>query len=96
MLGMILVVFAIDRIKQQVYRIGFLFIVGLVIAGTLIQKVVFMIVIAFAGFTVSPIDSLTYIILPTIAYNLLFIWPIYWLIRRIQRRKTPEQHVITP
>ena len=43
-LGMILLVFAIDRIKQQVYRIGFVLIVGLVIAGTVLQKVIFMII----------------------------------------------------
>lgn len=94
-LGLIILVFGIDRLRQQVYRIGFMLIVGLVIAGTLLQKAVFMIVVAFAGFTIYPLDNLTYIILPTIAYNLLFIWPIYWLIRRIQRRATPEQRIMS-
>jgi rod shape-determining protein MreD len=95
-LGMILVVFAVDRLKQQVYRIGFMLIVGLVIAGTVLQKVVFMIVAALAGFSINPVDNFTYIILPTIAYNLLFIWPIYAIIRRIQRRIAREQHIIAP
>ncbi len=94
-LGLILLVFAIDQIKQQVYHVGFLLIVGLVIFGTILQKVVFLIVIAIVGFTVAPVDTFTYVILPTIAYNLIFIWPIYWLIRRIQRRRTQEQHIIT-
>ena len=95
-LGMILVVFAIERLKQQVYRIGFMLIVGLVIAGTVLQKVVFMIVAAFAGFTIYPVDNFTYIIIPTVAYNLLFIWPIYAIIRRIQRRIAREQHILSP
>ena len=91
-LGMIAVVFGIDRLKQQVYRVGFLLIVGLVIVGTVVQKVTFMIVAAFAGFTISPVDNFAYIILPTVAYNLLFIWPIYWVVRRVQRRSAAEQH----
>jgi len=95
-LGLIVLVFAIDQLRQQVYRIGFLLIVGLVIAGTVLQQVITMIVIALAGYTIYPLDSLTYVILPTIAYNLLFMAPIYGLIRRIQRRRTQEQHVISP
>jgi rod shape-determining protein MreD len=86
-LGMILLLFGIEAVKQQVYRIGFLLIVGLVIAGTIVQKVTFMIVASFSGFTIYPIENFTYVILPTIAYNLVFIGPVYWVIRRIQRRR---------
>ncbi len=94
--GLILLVFAVDRLKQQVYHIGVVLIIGLVIAGTILQKTVYMIVLAFTGFTIYPLDNLTYVILPTIAYNLVFMPPIYWLIRRIQRRhRTQEQHVIS-
>ena len=50
---------------------------------------------AISGFTIYPVENFTYIILPTTAYNLLFIWPIYWLVRRIRRRSTREQHVIS-
>ncbi len=93
-IGLILIVFSIDRLRQQIYRIGFLLIVALVIVGTFVQKTIFMIVAAFGGFTIYPLQNLTYVILPTIAYNLLFIWPIYWLIRRIQRRSVKEQHML--
>jgi rod shape-determining protein MreD len=94
-LGMIILVFGIEQLKQQVYRIGFMLIVGLVIAGTVLQKVMFMIVAGFAGFTIYPVENFTYVILPTVAYNLLFIWPIYVLIRRIQRRAPREQNIIS-
>ncbi len=86
-LGMILLVFGIERIKQQVYRIGFVLMIGLVIAGTILQKLVFMLVAGFSGFTIYPLENFTYVILPTIAYNLVFIGPIYWVIRRIQGRR---------
>ncbi len=84
--GLILLAFGIDQLKQQVYRIGFMLIIALVIAGTVLQKVVLMLIAGFSGFTVAPIQNLTYVILPTIAYNLLFVGPVYWIVRRVQRR----------
>ncbi len=84
--GLVLIVFGIDQLKQQVYRIGFMLVLGLVIAGTVLQKVVVMLIAGFSGFTVAPIQNFTYVILPTIAYNLVFIGPVYWLVRRIQPR----------
>ncbi|MEP7292255.1 MAG: rod shape-determining protein MreD [Chloroflexota bacterium] len=94
-LGMILLVFGIEQIKQQVYRIGFLLIIGLVIAGTVLQKLVFMLVLSFSGFTIYPLENFTYVILPSIAYNLLFIGPVYWVMRRIQRRAGSKQRAVT-
>ncbi len=94
-LGMVLLAFVIEQIRLQVYRIGFMLVIALVIAGTFLQKVAFMIVLAFNGFAVYPLENLTYVILPTIAYNLLFIGPVYWVIRRIQRRATSKQRALT-
>ena len=54
-IGLVLLAFGIDQLKQQVYRIGFMLIIALVIAGTILQKVVLMIVAGFSGFTVAPI-----------------------------------------
>ncbi len=93
-LGMILLVFGIEQVKQQVYSVGVMLLVALVIGGTLLQKVVFMIVLSLSGFTVSPLENFTYVILPSIAYNLLFIGPVYWVMRRIQRRATAKQRGI--
>jgi rod shape-determining protein MreD len=92
-LSLVLVVFGIERLKQQVYHIGFMMIVGIVIAGTFVEKLVYMIVLSFSGFTIYPLENLTYVILPTIAYNLLFIGPVYWVVRRIQRRARREQRI---
>lgn len=91
-LGLLALVFGIDQLKQQVYRVGFLMIIGIVIAGTILDKLIYMIVVATAGFTIYPLENLTYVILPTIAYNLVFIGPVYWVVRRIQRRTGREQH----
>lgn len=85
-LGLLLVVFVVGGLGQQVYRIGFFLMIGLVLAGTLVQQAIFVGVVLFAGHAVSPLFDLAYVIAPTMLYNLLFIWPVYWFVRRIQRR----------
>lgn len=94
-LGMVLLAFAIEQIRHQVYHIGFILAVALVILGTILQKVVFMLVIGVSGFAIYPLENLTYVILPTIAYNLVFMVPIYWVVRRIQRRSAARQRVLS-
>ncbi len=85
-LGMILVVFAIDAVRRQVYRIGIPLLAALVIAGTLVQQIVVMLVLSLTGFQARWLENLSYVVIPTTAYNLLMVWPIYWGVRRVQRR----------
>lgn len=85
-LGLLLVVFAVSGLGRQVFRIGFFLLIGLVLAGTLVQQLVFVFVLLFAGHSVNILFDLAYVIAPTMFYNLLFIWPVYWFVRRTQRR----------
>lgn len=94
-LGLILMVFGVDMIKQQVYSVGFMLLGALVIGGTILIKVSQMLVLSMSGFNVPFIESFLYVIIPSIAYNLVFIAPAYWVIRRIQRRATAQQRGIT-
>lgn len=93
-LGMLLLVFAIQQIKGQVYGISLFVLAGLVLAGTLVQQISLMSVLALSGFTVNPIGNFTYIVVPTMAYNLVVIWPVYWFVRRLQKRYTRDGHVL--
>lgn len=90
-LGMIMVVFGMSQINRQVYGIGIAVILALVLAGTVLQQLLIMIGLALSGFTVYPIENFTYVVLPTVAYNLVAIWPIYWLVRRLQKRYTQKE-----
>lgn len=84
--GMLLLVFAISGLGQQVYRIGIVVLVGLVIVGTIVQQVIILLIVLLTGQPVDLLLSVGYIIAPTILYNLAFILPIYWFIRMIQGR----------
>ncbi|GAB4331418.1 MAG: hypothetical protein Kow00117_16510 [Phototrophicales bacterium] len=85
-LGMLITVFAISGIGQQVYRIGIILLISLVIIGTIVQQIVVLIIVLLTGHPVDLWLSLGYIIAPTILYNLVFILPVYWFIRMIQSR----------
>lgn len=85
-LGLLLLVFAISGLGQQVYRIGFALMTGLVLAGTLMQQIVVMLVLSASGFRIEWLTSITYVTAPTMFYNLVLIWPTYWFVRRLQRR----------
>jgi rod shape-determining protein MreD len=93
-LGMLLVVFAIGGLGGQVYRIGFVTLLGVVIIGTAIQHITMMGVLAINGYRLDLITDLAYVTAPTIFYNLIFIGPIYWVIRRLQQQmRRPDSSV---
>jgi hypothetical protein len=86
--GMLILIFGIDRLRRQLFGIGFITLIGLVIAGTILQAVLYMGIIAVVGYQIRPVEMFTYTVLPTAAYNLVFIWPVYWFVRRTLRPTT--------
>lgn len=91
-ISMILLVFLLDAIRQQVYRVSLPLLIVLVMLGSLVHQIILMLVLALFGFE-PRLDNLVYVVIPTIAYNLIFIWPIYWFIRRLQRRLARNRRV---
>ncbi len=98
--GMIVIIFGVYSIRSQIYSIGIFTLVWVVLLGTLIQQLLTFIVIMAAGFAPAFADRLgygivleeiSYIILPTIVYNLVVILPTYWFVRLIQRRIVPAR-----
>lgn len=85
-LGLVFIVFLVGGIGRQVYRMGVFILVGLVILGTVIQQAAIMAILTLMGFRVDWLYSATYVVAPTIVYNLLLIGPLYWFVRRTQRR----------
>lgn len=90
--GMLLVIFGVNVLSRQVYGLGFVLISGIVLTATVIQQLVTMIILVLTipsiqpGYSIDFIDGFRYVIIPTMFYNFIFFWPIYWFIRGIQRR----------
>lgn len=85
-LGLVLVVFGISGLNRQLYTVGIVLLTGLVLVGTFVHQAIMMIVIALSGFVIRLPDDVVYILLPSIAYNFVLVFPIYFFVRRIQRR----------
>jgi len=85
-IGLILVVFAVYYLSRQVQRIGIVWLVGLVLAGSLFQQMTVWLLFAVLGFTVNLLEDFNFVIIPTIIYNLALIWPVYAFLRLVQRR----------
>lgn len=92
--GMILIVFGISLINRQVYGLGLAVIAAITLVGTIVQQTSVLVLLSVTGFNINLIESFTYVVLPTAAYNLVFIWPIYWLVRRLQKRYTREGRIL--
>ncbi len=83
-LAFTIILYAVELVRGQVFKIGFFSILLLVIGGTLFIKVMHILIMLFSGFRIAPLEMLTYTIIPTIAYNLVLIWPILWLTKQLQ------------
>jgi rod shape-determining protein MreD len=92
-IGMLLIIFALDRVRQQIFGVGIVTLVGLVVFGTIVQQTIYMIVNAIVGYEVNLIEMFGYVVLPTVAYNLVFIWPVYWIMRRLLRTQTETRRM---
>ena len=91
--GMLILVFGIQRLRQQVFGIGLIALIALVVGGTFLQEIVYMGVIAVAGYQIRPLEMFSYTLLPTTAYNLVFIWPIYWFVQRVLRQQAEPREI---
>lgn len=84
--GLIMVVFAVNQLARQVQRVGIVLLLGLALAGTLFHQLTMILLLGLLGFRVDLIGDLSDVVLPTMLYNLILILPVYWIMRRIQRR----------
>jgi rod shape-determining protein MreD len=87
--GLVLLVFAIEWLRDQFAGLGLPALLLLVVGGTFLVHTTWLLIFALSGFPVRPVEFFTYTVLPTLGYNLLLALPAYWVIRRLQRRAAP-------
>jgi rod shape-determining protein MreD len=85
-IALLLLVFAIKWLDSGLYRLNIVFLTGFVIFGTLVHHLVLVLVLAVIGYATNLADMVQLYTLPTIAYNLLAIVPVYFVLRWIQKR----------
>lgn len=85
-LAMILIVFVVNTISQQVYRVNVLMILALTIFATFFNQFVIYLILVMRGNSYNLVNLIRLMLIPTIIFNLIFILPIYLVVRIIQRR----------
>jgi rod shape-determining protein MreD len=98
--GMVILVFGVHFVRQQIYRVSFISLVWITLLGSFFQQIVILVIMFLTGFQPAYLSSqgiqplatdLTYVIFPTMVYNLALMFPVYWFVRRIQKRVQREK-----
>ena len=84
--GLVLLVFSVHFVSQQMSRSGPVILALLAVAGTAAQQLLMWLLFAIQGFTVDFLDDLGYVIFPVVIYNLALVWPVFAILRFLQRR----------
>lgn len=94
-IGLVLTVFAVYAVRGQVYSISLLLLAGLVLATAVLQQVTLLALLLLTGLRLDVVRDLNYVVMPTLVYNFIVFWPVYWMMRRIQRRYATERRFFT-
>lgn len=90
-IGLVLLVFTVHFVSQQMSRTGPAILALLAVAGTAAQQLLMWLLFAIQGFNVDFLDDLGYVIFPVVIYNLALVWPVFAILRFLQRRVEARQ-----
>ncbi|MBL8162572.1 MAG: rod shape-determining protein MreD [Anaerolineae bacterium] len=98
--GMVILIFGIHAVRRQLYSVGLFTLIWVVVGGTIFQQLVSMSILLMSGFQPElgfgvVVEELSYILLPTIFYNLVLILPVYMFVRFTQRRLNQNARLYT-
>lgn len=85
-IAILVMVFAVKAAERAFYDVSILALIAFVIAGTLLHHVILFIAFSAQGITLAPLEFLRSYTAPTLLFNLLGTFPIFWLLRRVQKR----------
>lgn len=83
-------VLVLKSIAQNLYQFSIFALLALVSAATLMHHILILILFSIQGYSIDLSDYMREFTIPTLAFNLLLILPLYWLLRRIQKRISPR------
>jgi rod shape-determining protein MreD len=79
------IVFAIDFVREQLFGFGFPLVVVFAAGGTLVYKLILFVGVSIAGFTLPPVQTFAFTLMPTLIYNVALLLPTFLVLRRLAR-----------
>lgn len=89
--GLVLVVFMVYAVQRQVYSVSLPLLALLLLAAAVVQQAALLLLLPLTGLRLDVVRDLNYVVFPTLVYNLVVFWPVYWLLRRVQRRYATDR-----
>lgn len=93
--SMVIIVFFSSGVGLQLYRFGLLWLLLFTAVTTIVHEISVLLLIDISealgfipssrGFSPTLLEDINTVVLPTLFYNLLWIIPVYLIVRRIQR-----------
>lgn len=90
-LGLVLVVFAADTLFGEVSRGNLLVPLVVAAAGTMIYHLAVIVVLQLEGYAIPPLTGISYVTVPAIVFNTLFILPVYRIIGTLYAAFQPRR-----
>lgn len=87
----VVMIFAVKTIERLFYRVSILALVGFIAIGTILHHLVILGVFTMQAVNVPFIEYFQAYSIPSLAFNLVLIMPMYWFLRRFQKRIPQRQ-----
>lgn len=84
--ALLIIVFVVNSISQQIYRVNILMILAITIVATVFMQFFTYLSLVALGNSYNLLALIRLILIPTLIYNLIAILPIYGFVRLIQRQ----------
>ncbi len=86
----LIVIFGVDYMRRQLFGVGILTVVLFAALGTVLIKVVAWVALVFVGLATPVVSTISYVIFPSMIYNVALLAPAYFVVRLIQRAFADE------
>lgn len=90
-IAMIVMIFAVKTIERTFYQVSIFALIGFVAFGTILHHSIIFLAFTIQGITILPLEYIQNYTLPTLGFNLIGTMPMYWFLRRFQKRILQRQ-----
>ncbi|GAB5490335.1 MAG: hypothetical protein Phog2KO_05500 [Phototrophicaceae bacterium] len=91
-IAMLVMIFAVKAIERAFYEVSIFALLGVVAFGTILHHIIIFLAFSLQGISLVPASYLQNYTLPTLAFNLIGTLPMYWFLRRFQKRLPQSQN----
>jgi hypothetical protein len=81
----------VKAIERLFYQVSIFALIGFVAVGTVLHHLILFSVFFAIGISVAPLEYFQDFTVPTMAFNLIGAMPMYWFLRRFQKRIPQRQ-----